>query len=105
MATISFSIPDDVKAAFGHEFLGQDRRAIVARLMRQAAEDTAQRRGREEAFRLLTERASSADRSPAKQSSRPARSAVRDGSSSTRASSSNGCFKIMPSPWKATQSS
>lgn len=55
MATIRFSIPDDVKAAFDHAFLGQDRSAIVARLMRQAAEDAAHRRGREEAFRLLTE--------------------------------------------------
>lgn len=38
MATINFSIPDEVKQAFNAAFAGQNKSAIVAELMREAVE-------------------------------------------------------------------
>ena len=38
MATVNFSIPDDVKELFNSAFSGKNRSAVVAELMRQAAE-------------------------------------------------------------------
>jgi len=39
MATVNFSVPDDVKAAFDEAFARENKSAIVARLMRQAVEE------------------------------------------------------------------
>ena len=39
MATMNFSIPDDVKEAFNKVFEGENKSAVVANLMRRAIED------------------------------------------------------------------
>jgi len=44
MATMNFSIPDDVKEAFNKTFEGENKSAVVADLMRKAVE--ARERGR-----------------------------------------------------------
>lgn len=44
MATMNFSIPDDVKEAFNKAFEGENKSAVVADLMRKAVEDRARRR-------------------------------------------------------------
>jgi hypothetical protein len=44
MATMNFSIPDDVKEAFNKAFEGENKSALVADLMRKAVEDRARRR-------------------------------------------------------------
>ncbi len=38
MATVNFSVPDDVKASFNATFAGQNKSAVVAGLMREAVE-------------------------------------------------------------------
>ncbi len=44
MGTMNFSIPDDVKEAFNKAFEGENKSAIVTRLMVQAIEDVERRR-------------------------------------------------------------
>ncbi len=46
MATVNFSVPEDVKQAFNEAFGGQNKSAVLTRLMRQAVEQRhrAQRR-------------------------------------------------------------
>ena len=39
MATMNFSIPDDVKDAFNKAFEGENKSAVVASLMRKAVEE------------------------------------------------------------------
>jgi len=39
MATVSFSVPDDIKEAFQVTFANENRSAIVATLMKQAVEE------------------------------------------------------------------
>jgi hypothetical protein len=39
MATMNFSIPDDVKEAFNQAFEGENKSAVIARLMRRAVEE------------------------------------------------------------------
>jgi metal-responsive CopG/Arc/MetJ family transcriptional regulator len=39
MATMNFSIPDDLKEAFNKAFEGENKSAVVARLMRSAVEE------------------------------------------------------------------
>ena len=39
MGTMNFSIPDDVKDAFNKAFEGENKSAVVARLMRRAVEE------------------------------------------------------------------
>lgn len=56
MATVNFSVPDDVKAAFDRTFKGQNKSAVIADLMRQAVNDVKLRKRREDIFRSLTER-------------------------------------------------
>ena len=55
MATVSFSVPDEVKAAFDKAFAGQNKSGIVAELMRRAVRESAQRKRREQLFRTLTQ--------------------------------------------------
>ena len=38
MATVNFSVPDDLKAAFNEVFEGQNKSAVIAGLMREAVE-------------------------------------------------------------------
>ena len=57
MATINFSIPDEVKQAFNAAFAGQNKSAIVAELMREAIEREARReRSRQAIDRILSRR-------------------------------------------------
>ena len=58
MATVNFSVPDEVKDAFNRTFAGQNKSAIIAELMRKAVEEAKQQKRREEAFRMLTARRS-----------------------------------------------
>jgi metal-responsive CopG/Arc/MetJ family transcriptional regulator len=39
MATMNFSIPDDVKEAFNRAFEGENKSAVITRLMRRAIEE------------------------------------------------------------------
>lgn len=39
MATVNFSVPDEVKEAFLETFANENRSAIIARLMKEAVED------------------------------------------------------------------
>jgi metal-responsive CopG/Arc/MetJ family transcriptional regulator len=39
MATVSFSVPDEIKEAFQEAFANENRSAIIARLMQEAVEE------------------------------------------------------------------
>ena len=39
MATVNFSVPDEIKKAFEETFANENRSAIIARLMKEAVED------------------------------------------------------------------
>jgi hypothetical protein len=58
MATVNFSVPDDVKAEFDKIFGGQNKSAIIANLMRKAVADAKMRKRRVDIFRTLTQRRS-----------------------------------------------
>ena len=58
MATVNFSVPDDVKAAFDRVFGAGNKSAVIADLMRKAVADALQRERREDLFRKLTQRRS-----------------------------------------------
>lgn len=53
MATVNFSIPEEVKEAFNQAFDGQNKSAIIAELMRRAVEDAQRRRNRAAAIARL----------------------------------------------------
>jgi hypothetical protein len=44
MATMNFSVPDDVKEAFNRAFEGENKSAVIARLMRRAIEERERKR-------------------------------------------------------------
>jgi hypothetical protein len=56
MATVNFSVPDDIKAEFDRVFGGQNKSAVIADLMRKAVAEVTRRKRREEIFRVLTQR-------------------------------------------------
>ena len=57
MATINFSVPDDVKDAFNETFRGRNKSAVIADLMREAVERARRReRSREAVDRILERR-------------------------------------------------
>ncbi|MCD6673159.1 MAG: hypothetical protein LT106_09895 [Burkholderiaceae bacterium] len=57
MATVNFSVPDDVRDAFNAEFEGQNKSAIIASLMREAVERAERkRRSRRAIDRILKRR-------------------------------------------------
>jgi hypothetical protein len=56
MATVNFSVPDDVKAEFDRLFGDQNKRAVIAELMRNAIAEVKRRKQRESLFRALTQR-------------------------------------------------
>ena len=56
MATVNFSVPDDIKAEFDRVFGSQNKSAVIADLMRRAIAEVKQRKRREDIFRLLTQR-------------------------------------------------
>lgn len=55
MATVNFSVPDDVKKAFDQTFKNQNKSAVIAELMRQAVAEAHRDKRRAELFRMLTE--------------------------------------------------
>ena len=55
MATVNFSVPDEVKAAFDRTFKGQNKSAVIAELMRRAVSEAKLKQRRRELFRSLTE--------------------------------------------------
>jgi metal-responsive CopG/Arc/MetJ family transcriptional regulator len=77
MATVNFSVPDDVKQAFNDTFKHQNKSAIIADLMREAVERARQRERQSEAIdRILALRAQTEPVSPeairaAREESRP----------------------------------
>ena len=56
MATVNFSVPDEVREAFDRTFKEQNRSAIIADLMRQTVIESNRRKERQEIFRKLTRR-------------------------------------------------
>ena len=56
MATVNFSVPDEVKAAFDRVFGAQNKSAVIADLMRKAVAEAVRRERREDLFRKLTQR-------------------------------------------------
>jgi metal-responsive CopG/Arc/MetJ family transcriptional regulator len=56
LATVNFSVPDDVKSEFDRTFGGQNKSAVIADLMRKAVAEVKQRERREAIFRTLTQR-------------------------------------------------
>jgi hypothetical protein len=66
VATVNFSVPDDLKDAFNATFAGQNKSAVIAGLMREAIEREARRRRSVEAIdRILAERADAPARTTA----------------------------------------
>ena len=56
MATVNFSVPEDVKQAFNAAFQGQNKSAIIADLMREAVERAQRRQRQSEAIDRILER-------------------------------------------------
>ncbi len=54
MATVNFSVPDEVKERFDRAFGDQNKSAIIAELMRRAVDELELRKRRERLFRDLT---------------------------------------------------
>jgi metal-responsive CopG/Arc/MetJ family transcriptional regulator len=54
MATVNFSVPDDVKETFDKAFGDQNKSAIIADLMRRAVREHELQKRREELFRQLS---------------------------------------------------
>lgn len=77
MATINFSVPEDVKQAFNAAFQGQNKSAVLTQLLREAIARVEEQRRRESAAsRILARRRTAPVRSAkalatARQSGRP----------------------------------
>lgn len=56
MATVNFSVPDEVKTEFDRVFGGRNKSAVIADLMRRAVAEVKRRKRREDIFRALTQR-------------------------------------------------
>jgi hypothetical protein len=56
MATVNFSVPDEVKEAFNRAFAKQNKSAVVAQLMRKAVQEQQRQDKRAIAIKQLTER-------------------------------------------------
>jgi hypothetical protein len=55
MATVNFSVPDEVKQEFNKTFAGENKSAVLTRLMRQAIEERHRQRRRAAAIDALLE--------------------------------------------------
>jgi metal-responsive CopG/Arc/MetJ family transcriptional regulator len=53
MATVNFSVPEDIKQAFQETFANENRSAVIARLMQQAVEDKKRQQRRATAIEAL----------------------------------------------------
>jgi metal-responsive CopG/Arc/MetJ family transcriptional regulator len=56
VATVNFSVPEDIKAEFDKVFGGQNKSAVIADLMRKMIAEVSRRKRREDIFRALTQR-------------------------------------------------
>ena len=57
MATVSFNVPEEVKAAFNRAFKGRNKSAVIADLMREAVDrDRRRQESRAAIERILTRR-------------------------------------------------
>jgi metal-responsive CopG/Arc/MetJ family transcriptional regulator len=56
MATVNFSVPDDVKDAFNEAYKGQNKSAVIAELMREAIERAQRKQRSHEAITRIMER-------------------------------------------------
>lgn len=56
MATVNFSVPEEVKRAFNETFQGQNKSSIIADLMREAVERAQRRERQSEAIDRILER-------------------------------------------------
>ena len=56
MATVNFSVPEDVKTAFNETFKGRNKSAIIAELMREAVERIRRRQKGQEAIERILRR-------------------------------------------------
>jgi len=56
MATVNFSVPEEIKRAFNETFKDQNKSAIIADLMREAVERARQRQRQSEAIDRILER-------------------------------------------------
>ena len=77
MATINFSVPEDVKQAFNAAFAGANKSAVLTQMMRDAIERVEEQRRRDAAARRILSRLSRAPQrsdselSRSRQSGRP----------------------------------
>ena len=55
MATMNFSVPDDVRAAFNKAFAGTNKSALLTELMRKAVEERQRQKRRARAISRLLE--------------------------------------------------
>jgi metal-responsive CopG/Arc/MetJ family transcriptional regulator len=53
VATVNFSVPEDVKRTFNRAFAGTNKSAVVAQLMRQAVEERRRQKQRQRAIARL----------------------------------------------------
>ncbi len=60
MATVNFSVPEDVKDAFNATFEGQNKSAVIADLMREAVERAQSQQRSKDAFQRILARRHSA---------------------------------------------
>ena len=77
MATVNFSVPNDVKEAFDNTFGVENKSAVIARLMRLAVQERQLQVHREQLFRRLTRdrsRRGAADASSVREARRAGRS-------------------------------
>lgn len=56
MATVNFSVPDEVKEAFDRTFKGKNKSAVIADLMRRAVTEAEREKRRVQIFQSLTDR-------------------------------------------------
>ena len=56
MATVNFSVPEDVKEAFNATFKGRNKSAVIAELMREAVQRVRRREQSHEAIRRILAR-------------------------------------------------
>ncbi len=56
MATVNFSVPDEIKEAFNKTFKGENKSAVVTQLLRQAVAERERQRDRKAAIRVLNDR-------------------------------------------------
>lgn len=55
MATVNFSVPDEIKEAFQEAFANENKSAVIARLMKQAVEEKKRQQVRAAAIDALLE--------------------------------------------------